>query len=231
MNVSRLRLLAALSIITILAHQPLAIGAEPQSFVAAQCYLSKYYMKPINDESVVDQGTIFYQKNINLSRRDRPQPFGPNIPSWVGSQTIDIENGYALAITIDFMKNGVLGDFEQPDPAIALDAKLIYKRNSTRFLSSATAGGSTLDADTSFVAVSATVNDAELETLLANAGIAIPPPLEYGPGFRYWAAIRDHFGDALNFSTFADFLKPLGRVSNLVVPSVSVTCNVKRPGM
>ena len=48
---------------------------------------------------------------------------------------------------------------------------------------------------------------------------------------RYWAAIRDHFGNSLDFKTFSGFLEPLDRAANLVVPSVSVTCSVRRPGL
>lgn len=230
-KVSRVSTLATFFIGTMLAGPSPTMAADLPSFITADCHLSKYYMKPINAEWVIDQGTVFYQESVNLSRRDRQQPFGSNVPSWAGSRVIDIKDGYALDVTIDFMKNRLIGDFEQPDPAIALDAKLIYTRNNKQVLSSTTVEGSIVTTDTSFVTASATINDAELETLLARTGIAIPPPLEYSGGFRYWAAIRDHFGDALNASELSDFLKPLGRASNLIVPSVSVTCNLKRPGM
>ncbi len=216
---------------SMLADQSLAIAEEFPPVLTATCHLSKYQMKPENTEWVVDQGTYFYEDKIDLARQDRRQEFGSIIPSWIGSKIIDLKDNYALGVTISFMKNGVIGDFEQPDPAIALDAKLFYGLEAKHVLSSTTASGSVLDADISYAGVSTTVNDAELETVLANAKIAIPSLLDYGSGFRYWAAIRDHFGNALNVALFEDLLKPLGRHSNLIVPSVTVVCNVKRPDM
>jgi hypothetical protein len=208
-----------------------ATAAELPASLTARCHVSKYEMKPVRSSLLVDQGTTFYQKGIRLRREDRRQPFAGFVPAWTGSRTIDIEDGYAVGVTIDFMKNAVLGDFVQPDPAIAMDVKLSYGTGTRRVLSSATAGGDVVEGNRAIVSVSATVNDAELETALARAGITVSPPLIYGGGFRYWAAIRDHFGSSLDFGTFSRFLEPLGRAGNLVVPSVSVTCSVRRPGL
>ena len=230
-KLSLIGMFVTLFINSILAHQSLAIAEEFPSVLTATCHVNKYQMKPEDTEWIVDQGTYFYEDKIDLARHDRRQAFGSIIPSWVGTKIIDLKDSYALGVTISFMKNGIIGDFEQPDPAIALDAKLFYGLEAKHVLSSTTASGSVLDADMSYVGVSATVNDAELETLLTNAKITIPSLLDYGSGFRYWAAIRDHFGDALNVTLFEDLLKPLGRHSNLIVPSVTVVCNVKRPGM
>jgi hypothetical protein len=220
-----------MSALPMLGVPSLATGAELPSVVTAQCRISKYDMKPVRDSWLVDQGTTFYRKSIRLLREDRRQPFAGTIPAWTGSGTIGVEDGYAFDVAIDFMKNEVLGDSVQPGPAIAMDVKLSYRRNAKRVLSSTTARGDVVDGNRALVSVSATVNDAELETVLADAGITIPSPLTHGGGFRYWAAIRDHFGNSLDFKTFSGFLEPLDRAANLVVPSVSVTCSVRRPGL
>jgi hypothetical protein len=231
MNAAALRnILTVIFVAPVLGSQPLAAGAELPALVAAQCHISKYYVKPVRDNLLVDQGTSFYRRSIRLSRQDRRQPFAGNIPAWVGSRTIGIEDGYAVKVTVDFMRNEVLGDFVQPNPAIAMDVKLSYRPHDKRVLSSTTARGDIVDGNRAFVSVSAAANDAELETVLADAGITVPSPFTYGSGFRYWAAIRDHFGQSLDFRTFSAFLEPLDRVANLVVPSVSVTCSVRRPG-
>jgi Ecotin len=165
---------------------------------------------------------------MELKKSIHRLPFG-EIPQWSGTKDIRLRGNYHVIIRAVYMEGEPIGDKIEEKKGLTVDISYYYDKKLISF------GSKTSWHKRNPPKLSATLQDADYIALLGKSSFEIPSAFSgYGDdGFRYWAAVRDglHGRDGkYTDESLGNFLKPLDRNENLVIPFIQVECGFPEDG-
>ena len=191
--------------------------------ITAKVELFGYSFAPENSSLIISQSHPGALARIALNRRDYRMPFGDMIPCWLGSTEIPLMNEYRVKIRAQYMRGKPAADFTLDENGLTIGVYYFHGQQLLDYESAAVWGKAQKQE------VGATLKDIPYCDLLTQNSFEIPSECSgYGDdGFRFWAAVRDGLGQRdghSDFDSLSNFLKPLNRKRNLIIPQVQVKC-------
>jgi hypothetical protein len=221
--------LAVFATFCLLASSTLAAEPQPDK-IQLVLNASSYGFQPNKNPDIgIDQPSPTKDFKMTLERSDHRMPFGDMIPGWRGSTDVELQGGYHLKVNARYLRGQPMADFTNNKIGLSLDISYYYDKQLIGF-----------QTETQWVEPSAALKvTAELKDipyfdLLSQNDFVLPAETDgYGEGFRAWTAVRDGLKardqkDA-SYKTLSEFLKPLNRKDNLMIPTVTVTAKVQQP--
>jgi hypothetical protein len=202
-------------------------NAEPQK-IQLVLDVSSYGYLPIKGvDYLIDQPSPGKEFEMTLERNDRKLPFGEIIPGWSGTKDVVLKEGYQLRVKARYLEGQASGDFKLDKLGLSLDVSYFYEKQMIGFQTA-----TQWVAPKSKVKASVDLKDVAYFDLINKNNFELPAVTDgYGEGFRAWVAVRDGLQKRdkkeCNFESLTEFLKPLARKENLMIPTVTVTAKVK----
>ena len=217
----------ALALLLALCSRVNASDAELPQTITAKCTVSSYGFLAVDRDYHIDQvhpGSTF---DIELKRADRSLGYGTRIPGWKGAKTVALRGGYQVRVDAHFLFKQPQGDFAGDLSGIALDISYCYDDELLGFQAVS------LWSKEDVFNTTAQLMDTAYLNLMKQNKFPIPSQFSiYSDGFRFWAAVRDGLeerGDTTSFKSLTAALAPLKRDKNLMIPTVIVNCELKKP--
>ncbi len=219
--------LTTVSAVFLLVCVTTAAEAEPKNIELAVNVSSFGYQPKKGVDWLIDQPSPSKDFTMTLDRDDRRMAFGEAIPGWSGTKEVVLRGEYRIRVKARYLQGEPRGDFKGDKPGLSLDVSFLYDKQLIGFQTVTEWKGPQTK-------VTADLKDIAYFNLLQQNEFELTPVTDgYGDGFRAWAAVRDGIKKRDNkeasYESLTEFLKPLARKDNLMIPTVTVTAKVKQP--
>lgn len=218
--------LAVVSVILLVAPVTVAAEAEADKIEVLVNVSSYGYQPRKGVDWTIDQPSPSKDFKMTLERDDRRLAFGTEIRGYRGTKEVVLSGGYRIRLMARYLEGEPRADFKGDKPGLTLDVSYLYDKQLIGFQTVTEWKGPQTK-------VTAELKDIAYFGLLQQNEFELTPVTDgYGEGFRAWVAVRDGLNKRDNkeasFESLTEFLKPLARKDNLMIPTVTVSAKVKQ---